>query len=142
MMFAFDKEWYTVADEQIEESGLLAGCIWLHAIGEDFEKFGLTKEVIEQCCSNKLFYRKGVQTTDQYSFCILPIINRDSQKEERNRFGIYFDKKRCILILIEDAGKKTENFFLSAMESAKAKALSQKYYIAFWIFYWSPTPWF
>lgn len=121
MMFAFSKEWYTVAGERIEKNGRMAACVWLHDIGEEYERFGLTKEIIEQCRSNQLFYRKGVQNTERYSFCILPIINRDSQKEERNRFGIYFDKKRFILILIEDAEKKTENFFLSAMEKCKSK---------------------
>lgn len=130
MLFSFEEEWNPVAGSISDKNTKLTGCLWLKELEESYTEYGLTDSVIEECHSNQLFYRKGMLTFEESSFFLLPIIDRESQKEESDRFGVFLSKDQCFLILIEDSKKKTEAFFVSIMEKCKTKKSVSK------ILYW------
>lgn len=121
MLYEYDERWVPVPVEECDVSRELIGCLLLEQVEEHGERLGISRKTLELCMSNSLLYHKGMQSLDEYSFSILPLLHRESSFEERDKIGILVAKQMCLIIVISDSTHQVDRFF-SEMISRKWEA--------------------
>ncbi len=111
MLYEYDKKWVPVALCDCDTNKELVGCIWLEQMEEYCDKFHISQNTLDLCLSNSMLYRKGLQSLEEYSFSIIPLLHRESGFEERDKIGILAAKGRCLIIIIADSEHRIDKFF-------------------------------
>lgn len=89
----------------------MVGCIWMDQMEEYCDKFRLSSKTLDLCLSNSMLYRKGLQSLEEYSFSIIPLLHRESGFEERDKIGILAAERMCLIIIIADSTHRIDKFF-------------------------------
>lgn len=111
MLYEWNEKWKPVPIKECDLAKEIAGCIWLDQLEEHCERLNISKKTLEMCLSNSLLYRKGLQSLEDYSFSIIPVMNHDNVLEERDKIGLLVSKKMCLVIIISDAFHRIDKFF-------------------------------
>lgn len=111
MLYEWDKKWKPVPIKECDLDKDLAGCIWLDQLEEHCGRLNISKGTLDMCLSNSLLYRKGLQSLENYSFSIIPVMNHESVLEERDKIGLLVAKNMFLVIIISDAAHRIDKFF-------------------------------
>lgn len=111
MLYEFDRKWVPVALKDCDREKELVGCIWLDQMEEYCDKFNISQKTLDMCLSNSMVYRKGLQSLEEYSFSIIPLLHRESGFEERDKIGILVAKRMFLIVVIADSEHRMDRFF-------------------------------
>lgn len=116
MLYEYGNKWVPVPVQECNLDKELIGCITLEQLEESCEKLRISQTTLEMCLSNSLLYRKGLQSLEEYSFCILPLLHRESKFEERDKIGILVARKMCLIVIISDRDRRIDRFFTELIQ--------------------------
>lgn len=111
MLYEYDKKWIPVSLKDCDVSKEIVGCIWLDEMEAYCDKFSVSQKTLDLCLSNSMLYRKGLQSLEDYSFSIIPLLHRESGFDERDKIGILVSGRMCLVIIISDSGHRIDKFF-------------------------------
>ncbi|MCI8371636.1 MAG: hypothetical protein HFI75_04435 [Lachnospiraceae bacterium] len=131
MLYEFDQKWLPVPIEECEPDQGLLGCILLEQLEEHSQRFGISQETLDMCLSNSLLYRKGLQSLEKYSFSIIPLFDRDSGFDERDKIGILVTRNMCLIIIIKDGCHKVDKYFTELINRGWEKNQTARFLYTF-----------
>lgn len=127
-MFYIIKDGMCIPSEyaDMKQDSISVGYLSLEDIIEDYEKYGIDKNVIDECSLDKTHFRTTLDVYDQYSFGIINIINLQEINHNRDRIGFVIKKDQFILIKIKDDDDSTMTSFENAVDRFAHSATLEK----------------
>lgn len=102
--------------QNLEEEKINIGYIDYEQLKNCHEKFGFADTTVKECIMDENNFRSSIDVYDDYSFCIINIIDAKDLYASRDRIALYIRKNLFLLVKVVDKDDSTKEALEYALE--------------------------
>ena len=116
--------------DAFDPSCLTVGTLCVGDLPEAKRFFGFGEKVIEQCLSERDAYRNSVDVFDDYTFCVLTVVDAAHPLTHPDKVALLFKQNLILMVTLADEDGSAEGIFLRAATRYKPEAATMDKVVA------------
>ena len=119
-----------ISMEAFDPACLTVGTLSIHDLPEAQRCFGFGEKVIEQCLSERDAYRNSVDVFDDYTFCVITVVDAAMPLSHPDKVALLFKRNLLLMVTLADEDHSAEGIFLRAAKRYKPEAATMDKVVA------------
>ena len=122
MLYQLTPTYREIALEDYTPEQLTVGVISIDELEETRVRFGISHRVIEECLSERDRYRNSVDVFEDYTFCVVTIVDAADPLEHHDKVAFFFRRNLFLMVTLIDEDQSAKRTFMQAVSRYKPDA--------------------
>ena len=126
MLYELTPEYRPIDLAQCDPARLTVGVLDFAQLEEARQRFGFSERVIQECLTERDRYRNSVDVFDEYTFCILTVVDAHQPLCHPDKVAFFFKRNLFLMVTLQDDDRSAEALFLRAATRYKPEATTME----------------